>query len=335
MRNSLEPRLTAVKGFRATPGNVACEEARRGETTAVRFGPSSASTVAPGRWGTMAERYSCAMSNTMQEGSAAPRQGGARANGESGAGVQSVDRAVRILEMLARTGSSGVSEVAAELQVHKSTAFRLLAALEERTLVEQNADRGKYQLGFGILRLASAIPGRLNLATLAKPLLDELASQLGETVDLAVLREHYAVNVAEAWGPSAISAQTWLGQLTPLHATSSGKVLLAHLDEAQRDEVLRASGLPRLTKATITSRSTLDEQLDQARRDGYATTFEEYDEGLNAVAVPVRGHTGDVIGAVSVAGPAFRLAPDRIREVAAALQVGGTQISRRMGYLGS
>ena len=275
------------------------------------------------------------MSNKAQGGSGAAERGGTRANGDSSGGVQSVDRAVRVLEILARTGGSGVSEVAAELEVHKSTAFRLLAALEERTLVEQNSERGKYQLGFGILRLASAIPVRLGLVRQARPVLDELAAQLGETVNLAVIREHYAVNVAEALGPSAISAQTWMGQLTPLHATSSGKVLLAHLDKAQRDEVLAASGLPRLTDATITSRSVLETQLEQALSDGYASTFEEYEVGLNAVAAPVRDHTGGVIAAVSVSGPAFRLIPGRMLEVTAALQVGGSQISRRMGYLGN
>jgi DNA-binding IclR family transcriptional regulator len=274
------------------------------------------------------------MSNNTQGGNGAAQRV-SRANGDSSGGVQSVDRAVRVLEILARTGGSGVSEVAAELDVHKSTAFRLLAALEERGLVEQNSDRGKYQLGFGILRLASAIPVRLGLVRQARPVLDELAAQLGETVNLAVIREHYAVNVAEALGPSAISAQTWMGQLTPLHATSSGKVLLAHLDQAQRDEVLEASGLPRLTAATITSRSKLMKQLEQALRDGYASTFEEYEVGLNAVAVPVRDHTGGVVAAVSVSGPAFRLVPDRMPEVTAALQVGGSQISRRMGYLGN
>ena len=275
------------------------------------------------------------MSNDMQgENGRAPRRG-SRANGDSSGGVQSVDRAVRVLEILAATGGSGVSEVAADLEVHKSTAFRLLAALEDRGLVEQNSDRGKYQLGFGILRLASAIPVRLGVVRQARPMLDELAAQLGETINLAVIREQYAVNVAEALGPSAISAQTWMGQLTPLHATSSGKILLAHLDRAQRDEVLEAAGQPRLTEATITSRSALEKQLEQALTDGFATTFEEYEVGLNAVAVPVRDHTGRVVAAVSVSGPAFRLVPDRMREVTAVLQAAGSQISRRLGYLGS
>ncbi|WP_270886209.1 IclR family transcriptional regulator [Pedococcus sp. 5OH_020] len=268
-------------------------------------------------------------------GEGTTRRENSRTNGEGTAGVQSVDRAVRVLEILARTGGAGVSEVAADLQVHKSTAFRLLAALEERGLVEQNSDRGKYQLGFGILRLASAIPVRLDLVHQARPVLDELAAQVRETVNLAVVRQHYAVNVAEAMGPAAISAQTWMGQLTPLHATSSGKILLAHLDDAQRDEILETSGLPQLTERTITSRAALQKQLVQARTDGYATTFEEYEVGLNAVAVPVRDHTGAVVAAVSASGPAFRLVPDRIEGLAGALRSAGSQISQRMGYIGS
>ncbi len=269
--------------------------------------------------------YSCAMGNG--------KANGAKPNGETTTGVQSVDRAVRVLEILARTGGSGVSDVAADLEVHKSTAFRLLAALEERGLVEQNHDRGKYQLGFGILRLASAMPVRLDLVKQARPVLDELAAQLGETVDLAVLREHYAVNVAEARGPSSVSAQNWTGQLTPLHATSSGKVLLAYLDGERRTEVLDASGLPRLTDSTVTSRSDLEDQLEQVLRTGYATTFEEYELGLNAVAVPVRDHTGIVVAAVSASGPAYRLVPDRIQEVAGVLETSSVRISRRMGHL--
>ena len=88
--------------------------------------------------------------------------------GESTGGVQSVDRAISVLEILAQRGEAGVSEVAADIGVHKSTAFRLLAALEERELVEQTQERGKYRLGFGILRLASAVPGQLDVTQQAR-----------------------------------------------------------------------------------------------------------------------------------------------------------------------
>jgi DNA-binding IclR family transcriptional regulator len=252
---------------------------------------------------------------------------------DGGGGVQSVDRAISVLEILARRGAAGVSEVAADIGVHKSTAFRLLAALEERDLVEQAVDRGKYQLGFGVLRLASAIPTRLDLVRQARPVLEELVTRFGETVNLAVIRSHYAVNVDQAMSPAAVASHNWVGQLTPLHATSSGKVLLAYLDRPGRRRLLDAAGLARFTRATVTSRRALEAQLARVLDDGYATTFEEYEDGLNAMAAPVRDHSGAVVGAVSVSGPAYRLDAARIAEGAAGLCAGAERISARLLYL--
>jgi DNA-binding IclR family transcriptional regulator len=252
---------------------------------------------------------------------------------DGSAGVQSVDRAISVLEILAGRGSAGVSEIATDIGVHKSTAFRLLSALEERNLVEQATERGKYQLGFGILRLANAIPMRLDLVRQARPVLDDLVAQFGETVNLAVIRSHYAVNVDQAMSPAAIASQNWVGQLTPLHATSSGKVLLAYLDEPGRRRLLDAAGMARFTKQTITTRKSLDAQLAAALEDGFAATYEEYEDGLNAVAVPVRDHSGAVVGAVSVSGPAYRLDAGRIKEIVDDLLLGADRISERLLYL--
>ncbi|RHW25859.1 IclR family transcriptional regulator [Nocardioides immobilis] len=249
-------------------------------------------------------------------------------------GVQSVDRAVSVLEILAREGSAGVSDVAAEIGVHKSTAFRLLAALEERDLVEQNSERGKYQLGFGVLRLASAIPSRLDMVRQARPVVDDLAQRFDETINLAVVREHYSVHVQQALGSAAVASQNWVGQLTPLHATSSGKILMAHMDEEQLESVLAVAGLKAYTEHTITSRKTLMKQLADARENGFATAYEELETGLNAAAVPVRDHTGAVVGALSASGPAYRFDKARIEALADDLKAGGERISQRMGWLG-
>ncbi|PVG80921.1 IclR family transcriptional regulator [Nocardioides gansuensis] len=254
--------------------------------------------------------------------------------GDSQGGVQSVDRAITVLEILAREGHAGVSEVAAEIGVHKSTAFRLLAALEERDLVEQNTDRGKYQLAFGILRLASAIPGRIDMARQAQPVMDALAQQLDETINLAVVRDRYAVNVQQAYSSAAVASQNWVGQLTPLHATSSGKVLLAFMPEEQRDAILDKAGLPRLTDNTITSRRALLDQLAEIREAGFATASEELEIGLNASAAPVRDHTGTVVGAVSASGPAYRFDRKRIEETEADVRQAALEISQRLGWLG-
>ena len=158
----------------------------------------------------------------------------------AGGGVQSVDRALLALEILARTGEAGVTELAADIGVHKSTAFRLLAALEERELVEQAHERGKYRLGFGILRLANAVSGRLDVTQQGREICERLRREVGETVNIAVLRSHYAVNVDQARGPSAVGTHNWVGELTPLHATSSGKILLAFMSPEARRELLEA-----------------------------------------------------------------------------------------------
>src|SRR5258705_1140248 len=98
-------------------------------------------------------------------------------DGPSGGGVQSVDRAISVLEILAGRGEARVTEVAAEIAVHKSTAFRLLGALEERGLVEQDTERGKYRLGFGILRLAGAVSGRMDVIRYGRPVSERLARE--------------------------------------------------------------------------------------------------------------------------------------------------------------
>lgn len=245
--------------------------------------------------------------------------------------VQSVDRAVSVLEILARHGEAGVTEIAEELDVHKSTAFRLLGVLENRGLVAQAKDRGKYYLGAGVLRLAGAAAVRLDISQEAVPVCREVADELGETVNIAVLDDDAAVNIMQARGTAAVTAQNWLGRRTPLHATSSGKVLLAHMPPTLREGLL-ARPLHRFTERTVTGASALRAELQAVVEQGYGVTLEELEPGLAAVAAPVRAHDGEVIAAISVSGPVYRLGPDRLTEVAERTVAAGTELSRRMGY---
>lgn len=248
---------------------------------------------------------------------------------ETGA-VQSVDRAVRVLEILARDGESGVSQVARELGVHGSTASRLIGSLASHELVERLPGSGRVRLGIGLLRLAGATASRLDLATAAQPVCDGLAEELGETTNVAVLAGGVAINVCQAQGMSAVSMQNWVGQRTVLHATSSGKVLLAHLEDRARDDLL-ADPLQRFTARTVGSADALRTELRAVRAAGWARAVEEFEEGLNAVAAPVRGNDGSVIAALSAAGPAYRLSPDSLPEVADAVIRAADDVSRRMG----
>jgi DNA-binding IclR family transcriptional regulator len=251
-------------------------------------------------------------------------------------GVQSVDRAITLLELLAQDGESGVTDLAGEIGVHKSTVFRLLASLESRGYVEQTEDRGKYRLGFGVVRLAGAVAGDLSLSHQAQSICEALAAEVGETVNVAVLQEHFAVNVEQTLGPSALTTQNWVGQLTPLHATSSGKVLLAHLTPEHRNEVLQAAeALEAFTPHTVTEPATLEKQLAEILERGYAMVFEEYEVGLNAIAAPIFGRDGSVVAALSTSGPTFRLDAERIGQLVPTLLQAAKTISTRMGYFGT
>lgn len=247
--------------------------------------------------------------------------------------VQSVDRAVSVLEILARRGEAGVTEIATELGVHKSTAFRLVGVLVGRSLVEQPTERGKYRLGMGIIRLAGATAARLDLTLQARPVCDALARQIGETVNIAVAMDGMAINIYQAQGSATVAAHNWVGQRTPLHATSSGKVLLAYMAPDHRDGAIEGR-LSKQTPRTITSTPELREQLSAVVERGYAYTLEELELGLNAVAAPIRSYDDSVVAALSVSGPAYRLTEDRIPEVAAAVTRAADEVSRGMGHLG-
>lgn len=256
----------------------------------------------------------------------------AEARGKSsGALVQSVDRAVTVLELLARNGEAGITEIAGELGVHKSTASRLVSVLEARGLVEQLSERGKYAIGFGIVRLAGAATERMDLPRLGRPFCESLAAELGETVNIAIRDYDVAINISQTRGTASVTTHNWVGQRTPLHATSSGKVLLAHAPPDDQAELL-AESLERYTTRTITDPAELRETFDLIVRDAYATSYEELELGLNAAAVAVHDQVGDVIAALSASGPSYRFSRKRVREAVGAMTVAAKELSGQLGY---
>ncbi|WP_116040731.1 IclR family transcriptional regulator [Amycolatopsis palatopharyngis] len=248
--------------------------------------------------------------------------------------VQSVDRAISVLELLAHKGAAGITEIAAELNVHKSTVSRLVSVLEARGLVEQQGERGKFSIGFGVVRLAGAATGQLDLAQLGTPVCESLADTLGETVNIAVLDGSVAINISQGRGGAAVAAQNWIGKRTPLHATSSGKVLLAFMAEPERERLI-TEGTTAYTANTVTQPGRLRTLLQNVIEDGYATSFEELEVGLHAVAVPVRGQQNDVVAAISASGPGYRLSHDRIQWIVDELRHGAAELSTQLGYIRS
>lgn len=251
--------------------------------------------------------------------------------------VQSVDRALTVLDILAAKREAGVTEIADELGVHKSTASRLVSVLESRGFVEQLGERGKYRLGFAVVRLAGATMARSDVAREGRRACEALAEAVGETVNLAMLKDQRAINISEARGPAGVALQTWVGQSTPPHATSSGKALLSGVASTELAETLGLTDgttLERFTDHTITGLDVLAAALDGVRDRGWSSAVEELEVGLNAVAAPVRDDSGEVVAALSASGPAYRLHPDRFDAVAPQVVTAAAEVSRRLGYLG-
>jgi Transcriptional regulator len=225
----------------------------------------------------------------------------------------------------------GVTELGRELDVHKATASRLFATLADHGFLERDPVTDKYRIGYGLVSLAGAAIGNMDVVRTARPMLESLAEKTRETVNLGVISGDDVVYVDQVAGARSIVSVNWVGQRTPLHATSNGKVLLAWLPDGERDRLL-AHHLERTTPHTLTDPAKLLVALKEVRTKGYAQTIEELEEGLNAVAAPIRAAEGDVIAALSVSGPAFRLRPvDMPRAARFTIEAAGA-ISRRLGY---
>jgi DNA-binding IclR family transcriptional regulator len=247
--------------------------------------------------------------------------------------VQSVDRAISVMELLSRRGWSGVTEVARELDIHKSTAYRLLTTLRDRGLVEQDAATEKYRLGFGLVLLARSASADLNILRCAEPVCERLSELTKETVTIAVLEDDDAVVIHQSISRASALSVDWTGRHTPLHATASGKIFLSYMPEDQLLRVLREP-LEHFTENTIVEPANL---LDHTRRipdEGYGYTVEELEVGLNAIGTPIRRADGTVVGTVSVSGPAFRLPPDTFPEISDLCKQAATEISRCLGFQG-
>lgn len=254
---------------------------------------------------------------------------------EHGSGtVQSVDRALRMLKLLSRRGSLGVTEIAVEFGIHKSNSHRMLATLAEHGLVEQDPDTEKYRLGLGLVGLASAVTADIDVVSNARAASQRLSERTGETVILTTLVDGEVVIVHQASSRASVLAVDWYGLRMPLHCTPGGKVMLAHLPESERDGLLTPP-LERFTENTIVDPGELRKQLEEVRALGYAYTVEELETGLNGVAAPIRRPgVQAAAAAIGVYGPAFRLPAASLNDLGETTKEAADDISRRLGYNG-
>ena len=248
--------------------------------------------------------------------------------------IGSVEKAVSLLKILGDgLPEAGVSELARRLNVHKSTASRLLATLERGGLVERDPRTDKYHLGFELVRLAGQVPRYADLIELVLPALEALAQKTGETINLALPDDGQVINIYQISSRHLVTETNWVGRRTAYHCVANGKALLAWRSEAEIAQLL-VGRLERFTPNTITTRKALLDDLARARQRGYTTALEELEIGLNAIAAPIRDAQGEIIAAVSVSGPAYRVTLDRVPELGAQTIQAAERISKRLGWAG-
>lgn len=235
-------------------------------------------------------------------------------------GIQSVERAGDILWFLAAQRTAGAGDVASHLGVHASTASRLLASLRTARLVDLVPEsRGRYRLGAGLVHLAGAVAAGADLSPAAQTLCDLVAEDFGLTANVAVRDEIHAVNVAQTVGVALhFAPRHYVGLRTPGHATSSGKLLLAHAP-AEVLEAVIADGPTRFTSRTITAPAALRAEISAVRERGWASSDQEWEESVVAVGVPLHLPSGEFEAALTVTGPAHTLPQEDFAEIAARL----------------
>lgn len=225
--------------------------------------------------------------------------------------VAAVQRAVAILGELADARTElGTNEIARRTGINVSTISRILATLVSGGLVEHVTATGRYRLGIGVLRLANAVHERLDIRTLARPYLAELAGLIRETATLSVPGEHEAITLDFVQSPLSVRSVAEVGRTSAAHATAVGKVFLAH------GGTLPAGSLPVYTERTIVDPAVLEVEVARARERGWAEALGEREEDLNAVAVPVLTAAGRLVAVLGVQGPAARFSPRAMRTAA-------------------
>lgn len=264
------------------------------------------------------------MEQQFQVSSNATDDGG---NGVPAPGTTAIDRGADLLvRVLESEQPVALSELASASGIPKSTASRLVSALERRGLVEQDGERGRLRPGPAILRVAERSMLERGVVELARPSLDALSEVSGETINLAVPARDGVEHVAQVESLHFLGAGQWLGKSVAYHCSAVGKVFMAF-----GRATMPARPLAAMTPETITDPARLRSELAVVRREQFATAVDEIELGLAALAAPVRGAAGEVIAALSITGPTTRMTPARIAELKPVLIAEAARLSRRLG----
>jgi DNA-binding IclR family transcriptional regulator len=246
--------------------------------------------------------------------------------------IQSIDKALDLIELLAEHGSLNLLELTDLLDQPKSSTYRIVLTLENRGFISRDDENGKYCLGYKQLMLTRGMLERNTLRSAALHEMKKLSEKYGDTINLGVLLEGEVLYVEILESTQPLRMTDTVGSKSPFHATAMGKAMTAFLPEEKVKELITRQGLPALTKNTIVSVEQLQLKLQQVRKQGFALDDQEIVEGARCLAAPIFNMYGNVEGAVSMSGAMHRFADEVIPEMAESIKTAASRISRKLGY---
>ena len=248
-------------------------------------------------------------------------------------GVQSIERAFSILEQVARERDGiRLGELSRRLGLHTSTTFHLVKTMVMLGYLRQMPDDKTYRIGTPLFTLAAGALDEIELATLARPVLENLSAATGESSHFAIRSSDDIVVLARTAGPGAFQLTDRVGAVRPAHCTALGKILIAALDDAQLSAYLARRPPSALTSKTITDPSLILREIETVRRSGIAYDDGEYNLEARCVAVPVHDFSGGVRGAIGISGAVWRLSLQALEEKARHVRAAAEAMSKQLGY---
>jgi len=255
---------------------------------------------------------------------------------KEGKHVQSLERALNILEVMAQEGAPiSVTELAEKVHLKISTVHRLLATLSYRGYVDQGPEDNKYKLGLKLLEIGNSVLNLSDIRTISRPYLEELVEKCNETANLAVLDETDVVYIDQVESKNLIIVRMFaqVGNRGPVHCTASGKVLLAFNQKEKADEIISQLNMTKYTNETIVDPNHLKKELQRIRQEGYALDWGEREEHVRCIAAPIFNHEGKAVASISISGPSTRITNYYMKnELVDIIKSSAASISSRMGY---
>jgi DNA-binding IclR family transcriptional regulator len=250
--------------------------------------------------------------------------------------VNSIVKAVRILDLLKSQGSLSYIDILKQFPLPKSTLFKILLTLESEELIRRDQASGKYELGVKLIEWGTGARSQLEIRKIALPFMQKLSEDINCTIHLTVV-SHGEVLPIESFESGSTTWPHYLfhggvGIPAPLHATAAGKAILAFMSRESLEDTLKGKVLQKFTKNTITTMPQLCKALAEIRRTGYAVSYSEHYEMVRGVAAPIRDNEGKVFASLSALGVTSRMTAEWLPEVALQVITAANEISRLFGY---